>query len=579
MRAVKVKAAPRATKPATRTRPAETRRLEQIKIGKRHRKDYGDVAALARSIDERGALLQPIVIDEHNTLIAGERRIRAWQLSKFKDLPIPVHVVRIDAIIAGEWDENAQRKDFTPSEASAIRDEIEKKLKVLAKQRMLSGKRAAAADKGEAGEKASAFTGKSRRTLDKAKEIVEAAKQNPKKFGPLKAAMDKTGRVDGPHKRLKVMQQTEAIKTAPPALPMRPAAVVSIDFPWPADPGKEQDTIDAQGRSFRGYPEMSIKTCCKFASEQVAPWLPKDVAVWLWVPNWHLVRGYAQHVISALGLADNAVTMLTWVKTKDGKVQIGRGQVLRDATEHCILLTRGKPVVNVYGEDPPTTVLFAPRRDNSQKPDEFYRLVERVTPAKRYAAIFSRGGEGELWDSHGDEVGKYAPGIEPPKPAATRQSVKDLIKPGDKVSTNYGTGPYRVLAVSGPFGRKWKTYSLELVPADKAPPKRGKEKPTAWINELRAVDGRILGRGTDEVFIDGGKQVSHDDQVADSAGIRSPAARSEQADRSDDPVAVREAAVPPNSADEPSDQLDLPAFLDRRNKQPTAEAPPAQPAE
>jgi hypothetical protein len=43
------------------------------------------------------------------------------------------------------------------------------------------------------------------------------------------------------------------------------------------------------------------------------------------------------------------------------------------------------------------------------KPDEFYRLVERVTPAARYAAIFSTGGEGALWDGHGDQVGKHAP--------------------------------------------------------------------------------------------------------------------------------------------------------------------------
>jgi N6-adenosine-specific RNA methylase IME4 len=403
----------------------DTRELSQIKVGRRHRKDYGDIAALARSIDARGALLQPIVIDGHDKLIAGDRRMKAWARSRFARQPIPVHVVDIDSIVAGERDENAERKDFTPSEAVAIKRDIEAQLKKLAKDRQRKhggsapGRKAAKAEaKGRAADHAARFVGKDRKTLAKAEEIVEAAEQNPKKFGKLKADMDKSGRVDGPHKRLKVMQQTDALRKAPPPLPMQgPYKTVSVDFPWPAEGEKEQEAIDAAGRSFRPYPEMSIKSCCKFAREQIVPILADDCSVWLHVPNHHLVKGYAHHVIAALGFdvalvggkADDdakgqPVTMLTWKKDR-----IGRGQVLRDQTEHVILLTRGKPLIDVYGKDPPTTFLPAPRRANSQKPEEFYRLVERVTPAARYAAIFSTGGEGPLWDCHGDQVGKHAP--------------------------------------------------------------------------------------------------------------------------------------------------------------------------
>jgi hypothetical protein len=46
-----------------------------------------------------------------------------------------VHVITIDSIVAGEWDENAHRKDFTPTEAVSIKREIEKLLKVHAKER------------------------------------------------------------------------------------------------------------------------------------------------------------------------------------------------------------------------------------------------------------------------------------------------------------------------------------------------------------------------------------------------------------------------------------------------------------
>jgi N6-adenosine-specific RNA methylase IME4 len=45
--------------------------------------------------------------------------------------------------------------------------------------------------------------------------------------------------------------------------------------------------------------------------------------------------------------------------------------------------------------------LQAPVRANSQKPDEFYRLVELQAP--RYAELFARTTRPN-WDGHGDEV-------------------------------------------------------------------------------------------------------------------------------------------------------------------------------
>jgi ParB family transcriptional regulator, chromosome partitioning protein len=47
--------------------------LASIKIGKRHRQDHGDIAALARNIEEIG-LLHPIATKPDRTLIGGERR-------------------------------------------------------------------------------------------------------------------------------------------------------------------------------------------------------------------------------------------------------------------------------------------------------------------------------------------------------------------------------------------------------------------------------------------------------------------------------------------------------------------------
>lgn len=405
-------------------------------VGKRHRKDMGDIDGLARLIEEAAALagtpdsganglLQPIGIRPDKRLIFGGRRLLAWQRSKFRDQPIPCSVIPIEQIVRGEHIENVGRKDFAPSEIVAIKRDLDPLLKKEAKERQrrhggtAPGRKKHSgeishSDGGRAVEHLARLVGKDRKTIEKAEVIVDAAERDPEKFGPLKEDMDRTGKVDGPFKRLQVIQQTEAIRAAPPPLPMQgPYSTVVVDFPWPAE-DKDQDAIDAAGRSFRGYPEMSIKSICGFATTKIAPLLAHDVSVWLWVPNFHLGQGYAHHVIGALGFTGRCKTILTWTKDR-----LGRGQILRDRTEQCMLLQRGKPAVNVYGEDPPTTALLAPRRENSRKPDEFYRLVERVTPATRYASFFSRGGEGELWDCHGDEVGKFAkPANSGDRPAA-----------------------------------------------------------------------------------------------------------------------------------------------------------------
>ena len=94
-----------------------TRRISDIIIGKRHRRDMGDLDALARTIRDLG-LLHPVVIRPDGTLIAGERRLRAAKLIGWTD--VPVNVVDIEKIALGEYAENVERKDFTYAEAVDI---------------------------------------------------------------------------------------------------------------------------------------------------------------------------------------------------------------------------------------------------------------------------------------------------------------------------------------------------------------------------------------------------------------------------------------------------------------------------
>ena len=92
-------------------------------------------------------------------------------------------------------------------------------------------------------------------------------------------------------------------------------------------------------------------------------------------------------------------TILTWVKDK-----MGMGDWLRGQSEHCLMATRGAPIVQLTNQ---TTILRGAVRAHSQKPEEFYRFVEELCPAPRYCELFSRQ-QRERWDGHGDDAQEAA---------------------------------------------------------------------------------------------------------------------------------------------------------------------------
>ena len=72
---------------------SDTLRIADIRVGQRHRREMGDITALAASIQDVG-LLHPVVVSDAGLLLAGERRLRAckslgWEM-------IPVTVIRME---------------------------------------------------------------------------------------------------------------------------------------------------------------------------------------------------------------------------------------------------------------------------------------------------------------------------------------------------------------------------------------------------------------------------------------------------------------------------------------------------
>src|SRR5262245_16102471 len=78
----------------------QTVTITNIIVGKRYRRDLGDIAALTQTIEQDG-LLQPIVIRPDGTLISGARRLAACKTAGLQD--IPVNVVPLDKIARGEF--------------------------------------------------------------------------------------------------------------------------------------------------------------------------------------------------------------------------------------------------------------------------------------------------------------------------------------------------------------------------------------------------------------------------------------------------------------------------------------------
>jgi ParB family chromosome partitioning protein len=90
--------------------------VDKIEVGKRVRKNLGDVTALAESLRKHG-LLNPIVVNAHNELVAGHRRLEAARKLGWARIPARVVTEGDEAdMVEMEIDENTQRKDLTSDE-------------------------------------------------------------------------------------------------------------------------------------------------------------------------------------------------------------------------------------------------------------------------------------------------------------------------------------------------------------------------------------------------------------------------------------------------------------------------------
>jgi N6-adenosine-specific RNA methylase IME4 len=370
-----------------------TMNIANIKVGKRHRKDLGDIDGLAADIKDIG-LLQAVGVTREGRLVWGERRLEACkQLGKTR---IPVKVVDIDKIARGEFSENVMRKNFTPSELVAITETIKALERGRAKARQTAplkrGDKKPVVETFHDGgktrdklDKIAAPLGMSGRTLEKARAVVAAAAAQPQRFGKLVEAMDATGRVDRAFKQLKIirLQEEHAKRTehgctvddlVELAASGKRFSVIYADPPWPF-PGSLGAHLSRADHHYNT--DLPLDEIMRLP---VAPLAADDCALLLWCTGPHITIGTHVEIIKAWGFKPSAMAFV-WVKQNktDDRVRTnGQGCWTTANAEFCFIATKGTPTRLAFDVH---QVVLSPVEEHSEKPEAVRVAIGRLFAA------------------------------------------------------------------------------------------------------------------------------------------------------------------------------------------------------
>ena len=164
---------------------------------------------------------------------------------------------------------------------------------------------------------------------------------------------------------------------------------IVADPPWL--PSLHRNTQGRREGQYRKGPQgfydvMTVEEVCS-----LRPPAAVKAHLWLWVLNQHVDWGY--QVARAWGFEPQQ--MLTWAKPGYGTGQF------QCNSESVLVCRKGGPVENAFGKTRGTWFKW-PRGRHSEKPQEFFDLVEGVSPGS-YLEMFART-ERDNWSSWGLEA-------------------------------------------------------------------------------------------------------------------------------------------------------------------------------
>lgn len=187
------------------------------------------------------------------------------------------------------------------------------------------------------------------------------------------------------------MRLQEDIRTALPKLRAGKYKTLYVDPPWGKETGGGVICRGAQGH-YAVMKQADLIALGPAIQRVTAP----AAHLYLWVTNNCLLDGI--DLVSAWGFRYK--TLITW-----GKDRIGIGQYFRGQTEQCIFAVKGVLPYKVKGgkRQQGSTLITAPRTEHSQKPDQMYEYIERVSYGPKLE-LFARQCPVVEWDAVGLEL-------------------------------------------------------------------------------------------------------------------------------------------------------------------------------
>lgn len=329
---------------------------------------------LARDIKAHGQHKTIVVLN--GQILDGRNRYEACRRAGVQPQVMEVNAAQFPSPTQWVLSENLHRRHLTADQRALIAHEASALFAKEAKERQRAaggdrkslhapdrlpprgGKRSAERAPTAAAQ-AAATAGVSARSVERARRVQQAKPELLEKVRAGELTLKQAEKTVAKEERLK-----EVLAYTPPKGRF---SVIVADPAWRYD-----DTLDGSDLARGGleYPTMSVEEICAMKVGETLG--TENCALWLWVTNAFMIDGTGARVVREWGFVPKA--LLTWRKDR-----WGAGRYLRNQTEHAILAVRGKPLV--HGEKH-STILDAPRRGHSEKPDEAFALFEAVTPAR-----------------------------------------------------------------------------------------------------------------------------------------------------------------------------------------------------
>jgi len=239
-------------------------------------------------------------------------------------------------------------------------------------------------EKGEAIEIAAKKAGIGAETLRKARKIKKAAEKDKKIAEKWEKAKKGKTTVNAVFKDIKQNEQRE---NEPIPIPEGKFNVIYADPPW-----RYEHSVSLSREIENQYPTMPLEEICKV---KIADVVADDSILFLWSTSPKLSE--AMDIIERWGF--NYRTCMVWIKDK-----IGMGYYARQRHELLLIATRGN-ISPPLPKNRPDSVIDAPRKQHSKKPEVVYEIIERMYPKAKYLELFARN-KREKWAGWGLEYGK-----------------------------------------------------------------------------------------------------------------------------------------------------------------------------